>query len=168
MESNSNEKLERLLASIQIEKLPGYVRGKDPARIYRDEVTWAPNRKHWALAYTIFEATMCNDVGHLAWGSQNGDTALFQTIVSIQVGCGHYPWSKWISETCFVFGAQLYVPKKKTSLTPIVAIDVYKGHHVYYKSNYLKTNILSNSFELPKHFNSFEILGIEEAIIRFS
>ena len=85
MKNNSDEKLEHLLSSIKIEKLPGYTRGEYPAKSYRDEVTWSPNGKHWALAYTIFEATMCNDVGHLAWGSKNGDTLLFQTVVNLSL-----------------------------------------------------------------------------------
>ncbi len=162
------EELESLLRDIQIENLPGYLRGSDPARLYRDELVWSPNKKHWTLAYTIFEATMGNDVGHLAWGSKNRNAQLFHSIVNVQVGCGQSPWARWISETCFVFGAQLYIPKTKTSLTPIVAIDIYKGHSVYYKSNYLKIDMLSTNFELPQHFTSFDSMSLEAAIVASS
>jgi len=162
MVSNSDKKTNDLLAAIKVETLPHYLSR------YKSEVVWSPNGQYFALAYTIAEASMCNELGHFAFGRAGENPAVFRAIDNVSVDCNFSPWCRWLSETCFVFGTQLYIPAKKNSFMPIVAIDVYKGHHVFYKLKYNDYRSLTKVLEVPEHFYKFEDMPLKELLLRFS
>ncbi len=61
--------MHKLPVDLDLDLLPGPNRGVSPALYFRDEAVFSPTGKYFALAYTITEASMCNDVGCLLWGT---------------------------------------------------------------------------------------------------
>lgn len=115
--------------NILLEQLPGPKRGDGPALYFRDEVIWSPARTHLALAYTICEASMCNEIGCILWAKVDGDQAtVLQNPDGMFVSCWRSPWCRWLNENIFVFKSQRY--NGKTKCVPLVAIHVNKGFQV--------------------------------------
>jgi len=160
---------EQFISSVGLKTLPGGLRDESSA-FYRDEVVWAPSGLNFALAYTIREVSMNNQVGHLAWGSRRKkDPFLIKALPEISVDCSNTPWCRWLSDTCFVFRAQKHLPNKKTFIDPLIAIDIKLGHYVYDKSghDYLVANFSEKVPPIPQHFNSFNDLDLETAVVQF-
>ncbi len=120
--------------NIDVEKLPGPKRGTFPALYFQDEIIYSPNSKHFALAYTITEASMGNDIGCIAWGSMQGTEGhVIENPAKFHASCWQSPWCKWISEEAFVFKAQKYAGNSVH--VPLVVIDLAKGYCVLPGSN---------------------------------
>jgi len=116
--------------NIDLASLPGPKRGVYPALHVRDEITWSPSSKRFALAYTICEASMSNDIGCIAWGEAGNDrTVILGNPQDIHATCWYTPWAVWVSELVFVFKAQLYCAPRIH--LPLVAIHVERGFHVF-------------------------------------
>lgn len=110
-------------SDIDIEKLPGPVRGKYPALYFRDEVSWSPSGRRFALAYTIAEASYGNEIGCLLWAeSANGHSQVLGTLHTVHACCWRSPWCSWLDDETFVFKAQSYTEGQL--FTPVVAINV--------------------------------------------
>lgn len=115
--------------NILIERLPGPKRGEYPAHFFRDDVVWSPGRTHLALAYTICEASMCNDVGCILWARVDGPRAsILENPNGVLASCWRSPWCRWLTEDAFVFKAHKY--DGKTVNVPLVAIHLAKGFQV--------------------------------------
>jgi hypothetical protein len=115
--------------NIVLDQLPGPRRGKHPALYYSDDAVWSPSRRHIALAYTICEASMCNDVGCILWAKVIGNRAtIIENPDGVLASCWQSPWCRWIDDESFVFKAQKY--NGKTTCIPLVAIHVTKGFQV--------------------------------------
>jgi hypothetical protein len=112
--------------TIVIEELPGPMRGEYPALYFRDDVVWSPQRTHFALAYTICEASMNNEVGCILWARiENSKAKILQNPDGVLASCWRSPWCRWLDEEVFVFKAQTY--NGKTTCVPLVAIHVSSG-----------------------------------------
>jgi len=115
--------------NIVIEKLPGPKRREYPAHYFQDDVVWSPQRTHLALAYTICEASMCNDVGCILWARVDGSEAtILENPDGVLASCRQSPWCRWLDEDRFVFKAQKW--NGKITCVPLVAIHVIKGFQV--------------------------------------
>jgi hypothetical protein len=114
---------------IVLDDLPGPNRGQPPALYFRDEVVWAPSRKHFALAYTIAEASMMNEIGCVLWASFNGHASVtLGNPKGLYACCWKSPWCVWLNEESFVFKAQS--SDGKTRCVPLVVINITKGYAV--------------------------------------
>lgn len=120
--------------NIVLVDLPGPKRGEYPALYFQDDVVWSPQRTHFALAYTICEASMCNDVGCILWARVDDNQAtILQNPEGVHASCWQSPWCRWLSEDIFVFKAQKY--NGKTTCVPLVAIHIVKGFQVLSGTN---------------------------------
>jgi len=133
--------------NIDVESLPGPKRGSFPALYFQDECIYSPDKKHFALAYTITEASMGNDVGCVAWGMvQGGQGHILQNLVKLHASCWQRPWCKWFSNDVFVFKSQHYA--NNSIRVPLVAIHIDQGYSVLPDSNetdiWLPENMPSN------------------------
>ena len=121
-------------SDINITKLPGPKRGKHPALYFQDEIVWSPDKTSFALAYTITEASMGNDIGCFLWGrNEKGKSKILENPTKIYASCWQQPWCSWIDNETFIFKAQRYC--KKTVHVPLVAININKGFFVIPESN---------------------------------
>jgi hypothetical protein len=94
---------------LDIDALPGPTRGVSPALYVRDEVVLSPAGDWFALAYTIFEASICNEVGHVAWGQVvNGSARIQENPPGLIAICWYRPWCVWLHPRAFVFKTQRY------------------------------------------------------------
>jgi hypothetical protein len=92
---------------LNVDALPGPTRGMSPALYFRDEVVQSPNGDRFALAYTICEASMCNEVGCVAWGQVVDGSAQVQgNPAGLIATCWYTPWCVWLNEHAFVFKTQ--------------------------------------------------------------
>jgi hypothetical protein len=120
--------------NIVLERLPGPKRGDYPALYFRDDAVWSPQRSHLALAYTICEASMCNDVGCILWAKVDcGKANILQNPDGVLASCWQIPWCLWLDEERFIFKAQKY--NGKTTCVPLVAIHVSQGFQVLSETN---------------------------------
>ena len=121
-----------ILNNIDLEKLPGPDRSA--LVYYRDEVVWSPNHKYFALAYSINEATMGNEIGFISWGTvENGKATIIRNPTLFSISGNHHPWCKWISDKVFICKAKRY--DGEASYAPLVAIDVCQGFKVIPETN---------------------------------
>lgn len=112
-----------LPSDIDLESLPGPRRGKHPALYVRDEAVWAPGRAHVAVAYTIHEASMGNEVGLLLWARmENGKATILGNPSNLLISCWRSPWCRWLDAETFVFKTQ-YFHRARTR-TPLVVLHV--------------------------------------------
>jgi hypothetical protein len=126
--------LKAIPRDIDLASLPGPTRGVHPALYVRDEISWSPSGKRFALAYTICEASMNNDIGCIAWGETVADrTVILGNPQGIHATCWYTPWAVWVSELAFVFKAQLYRAPRIHS--PLVAVHVERGFHIVPSTN---------------------------------
>ena len=96
-------------SEIDLTRLPGPARGKPPALYFRDEIVWSPDDSHFALAYTIVEASYGNEVGSLLWGSsQSRNVSILGNPDRPLVTCWFVPWCAWASPSVFLFKSQFY------------------------------------------------------------
>ncbi len=111
---------------IALESLPGPKRGEHPALYFRDEVVRSPSGRYFALAYTIAEASMCNEVGCVLWGEVSNDMArIIGNPEGVHATCWYSPWAVWSNEETFVFKAQNY--DGKILHMPLVSVNVSTG-----------------------------------------
>lgn len=123
-----------LPAGIDVETLPGPTRGGWPALYFRDETVLSPSGGHFALAYSIAEASFSNEVGCVAWGEVvDGAAKLQGASADIHVTCWFSPFTVWIEEQTFVFKAQAY--DGATLHMPLVVIDISRGFAILPQSN---------------------------------
>jgi len=120
--------------NIVVDRLPGPSRGKYPALYFRDEPVWSPDRTHLALAYTICEASMCNEVGCILWAEVSGSTArIIENPDGVLASCWQSPWCRWLSEEVFVFKSQKH--NGRTICVPAVVVHMQKGFQVLEGTN---------------------------------
>ena len=109
--------------SIDLDKLPGWERGKYPALFFRDEISWSPSGSSFALAYTITEVSYGNDVGSVLWGIQSGsESRVLGNPTNLNACCWFTPWCSWITDDLFIFKTQLY--KDQRLYLPLIAISL--------------------------------------------
>ena len=112
-----------------IASLPGPRRGEWPALYFRDETVASPTGNRFALAYSICEASMCNEVGCVAWGSvHDGIGKIEGNPEGLIATCWFTPWCSWIGDTAFVFKAQRYAGGRL--YMPLVVVDCLQGFAV--------------------------------------
>jgi hypothetical protein len=127
-------KEDEIVNSIDMESLPGPKRSG--LVYYRDEIVWSPNHKYFALAYSICEVTMGNEVGIASWGTvQNGKARIVRTSMPFSIWGNHRPWCKWLNDEVFICKASRY--NDNTLYVPLVAIDVHRGFRVIPETNIL-------------------------------
>src|SRR5438034_1327158 len=118
-----------LLPALDLDSLPGPKRGVSPAIFIRDEPVFSPSRKHFALAYTIAEASMGNEIGCLLWGSVvRGEITTLGNPEGVHATCWYSPWATWLDDETFVFKAQQYDGKRLH--LPLVVVRIGKGFAV--------------------------------------
>lgn len=123
-----------LPANIVIEELPGPKRGEWPALYFRDEVVWSPRRTRFALAYSICEASMNNEVGCLLWGRSDATHGIVeQNITQMLACCWSSPWCRWLDEDVFAFKAQRY--DGRMARVPLVIAHATAGFRIVPASN---------------------------------
>lgn len=114
---------------LNIDALPGPTRGASPALYFRDEVVQSPTGNRFALAYTIYEASMCNEVGHVAWGQVvDGQGEIRGNPVGLIATCWYTPWCVWLHESAFVFKTQRYTRRRLH--IPLIVVDFDAGFAV--------------------------------------
>lgn len=128
---------------ISLETLPGPKRGEYPALFFRDEIVWSPSRNRFALAYTIAEASMNNEIGCVLWGSCGGNsTTVLGNPEGIYACCWNSPWCVWLNDDVFLFKAQRYDEHRLH--IPLVAVSISTGFSVLPGTN--------NSESIPSQF----------------
>lgn len=97
------------LPDIDLDDLSGPPRGEYPCLYFRDEVVWSPDGVHFALAYSITEASMGNEIGCIFWGRVAGGVSeLVANPQEVYACCWSSPWCSWLEARTFVFKAQRY------------------------------------------------------------
>jgi len=120
--------------NIRIDKLPGPKRGIHPTLYFQDEIVWSANRNHFALAYSITEASICNDVGCILWAEvKNGKANIIQNPKGVLASCWQSPWCRWLSDDIFIYKSQRY--NGKSTCIPVVAIHILHGFQVIEGTN---------------------------------
>lgn len=130
-----DELMRKPAIELDVEALPGLKQGVSPASNFRDEWVVSPTGRYFALAYTIIEASMMNEVGHNVWGRI--DHGCGEVIGTTWVGacCWGSPRASWINDETFVFKAQ-YHNGTRTHL-PLVAVRIDGSFAVIRESNNL-------------------------------
>src|SRR5262249_21345279 len=111
-----------------LDELPGPKRGQNPILYFRDEIVWAPGERYFALAYTIAEASMMNEIGCVLWASFDGRTTVLGNPKGLYACCWNTPWCTWLDHETFVFKSQYSDGKKR--YVPLVVINVTRGYAV--------------------------------------
>jgi hypothetical protein len=116
----------RIPPDIHVGQLPGPDRAKWPENFFRDEIVWSPSKTRFALAYSIAEASMNNEMGCVLWGEQRADgTAILGNPRWVHACCWEKPWCVWLDDDIFVFKAQEGSGSKVQ--LPLVIVHVTKG-----------------------------------------
>jgi hypothetical protein len=111
---------------ILIDQLPGPKRSKWPARLLRDEAVWSPSNSRFALAYSIAEARMNNEIGCVLWGvRRERGTAILGNPAHVCACCWDIPWCVWLNDEAFVFKAQAGSGRKVH--LPLVIVHISEG-----------------------------------------
>ena len=120
--------------NINIDDLPGPKRGEYPCLYFQDDIVWSPNHERFALAYSITEASMCNNVGCILWAEVKNDKAnILQNPIGVLASCWNFPWCKWINNEVFIFKVQRYNGER--TYVPLVAIHIKHGFQVIPDTN---------------------------------
>lgn len=120
--------------NIDFDSLAGPKRGKGVTQYFQDEIVYSPSGKYFALAYTIAEASMCNDVGCIAWGEMSGSDAIIMVNPEgVYASCWRSPWCIWLSDEEFMFKAQIRT--ESGANTPNVVISHEEGVAIVPNSN---------------------------------
>ena len=121
--------MDQLPLGLDINSLPGPRRGVTPALYFRDEAILSPSRKNFALAYTIAEASIGNEIGCLLWGqAAANDSRILGNPPGVHITCWYSPWAVWLGDETFVFKAQHHDGKRLH--LPLVAINLSRGFAV--------------------------------------
>lgn len=114
---------------LDLDSLPGPRRGVSPALYVRDEFVFSPSISKFALAYSIAETSMCNEIGCLLWGETgfHGATVLGNP-AGVYVTSWRSPWAVWLDDESFVFKAQQY--ERGRLHVPLVTIHLKLGFAV--------------------------------------
>ena len=132
---------------LALDDLPGPKRGVSPTLYFRDESVWSSSGKYFALAYTIAEASMCNEIGCILWASFDGNSsAVLGNPKKVYACCWYSPWCNWVTDETFIFKAQHYDGEKRH--LPLVAMNVTQGFAVLPGTNSLDSR--------PASFNTFD------------
>ena len=119
---------------IKVDDLPGPKRGQYPAHYFRDDIVCSPSGRHFALAYTIAEASMCNDVGCLLWGVQDGNkTRILCNPSNLTISCWQVPFCRWLSDEIFVCKVQR--PCHGRVAVPNLLVDIHGAFWLVPDSN---------------------------------
>jgi hypothetical protein len=156
--------MHKLPVDIDLNTLPGPKRGVSPAIYCRDEVVYSPSGKYFALAYTITEASMCNDVGCLLWGTINFfGTTILGNPAGVNISCWYSPWANWLDDQTFVFKAQ-QCDGSRLHL-PLVAIHILHGFAVLPDTNHGNSRP-SDVINTPPKFTEMSAEALINAIYR--
>ncbi len=119
--------MNQIPSNLNLDKIIGPLdRTADYARNYRDEIVYSPTKKYFALAYTICEISMGNEVGCVAWGSiTNGIACIEEAPTNTGAACWRAPWCKWVSEDTFIFKVNKYIAGE--TKIPCIAVNMNKG-----------------------------------------
>ena len=122
---------------IEIDRLRISVRGISPSQCYvEDQIYWNNAETHFVFIYTIYEASMNNDVGHIAWGMKTNDgIKILEKPDDYAVCCWGTPYCKWLNDNMFIFKVQKYSKRLNRMYTPLVSIDIHNGFNIIENSN---------------------------------
>lgn len=121
--------MQSLPFDVDLNSLPGPKRSDMPAMFLRDEIVYSPSGKNFALAYSIAEVSMGNEIGCILWGKvQGGKTVVVGNPAEIHSTCWFRPWANWVDDETFVFKAQQYDGKRLH--LPLVVVRFGEGFSV--------------------------------------
>jgi len=148
---------ENIPSDLNLESLPGPNR-KD--MIYgSDSVSWSPEKKHFALAYSIMEITMGSYVGAILWGEQlNGISTILANPYEVGVACWFGNWCHWLDEQTFVFKAQ--TSNGGPWQIPLVCVSFTEGYSVISNTN----NLQSRPQQVESYSGSFSAFNAEKML----
>jgi len=156
--------MDSLPPGVEISALPGPTRGISPCLYVRDETVWSPSREAFALAYTIAEASMNNEIGCILWGKLVAGTSQIRgNPEGVYAVCWSSPWAAWLGEEVFVFKAH-YSDGRHLHL-PLVAIHLQQGFHVLPKTNNTDSRP-SDMTSPPSTFTRLSATALADAIRR--
>jgi len=118
--------------NIDLESLPGPQREK---LLYSyDEYICSPESTYFALAYSVDEISMMNNVGCIAWGKIELDKAVIKhTSSTVCATCWRSPWCIWLNEKEFMFKSQYYTDGQNK--LPNIVVNMDKGVAIVPDSN---------------------------------
>ena len=103
-----------------------------------DSISWSPERKHFALAYSISEITMGSYAGPVFWGEcLNGISTVLANPYRVGAACWFGDWCHWLDELTFVFKAQ--ISNGGPWQIPLVCVSFTKGYSVIPNTNNLQS-----------------------------
>lgn len=108
-----------------LDELPGPKRGQAAILYYRDEIVWGPGGTYFALAYTIAEASMMNEIGCVLWASFDGRTRILGNLKGHYACCWDTPWCIWLDQDTFVLKAQYSDGNRRH--VPLVVVNASRG-----------------------------------------
>ena len=142
---------------LNLEALPG---PKRQDIVYgSDSISWSPERKHFALAYSIMEITMGNYVGPVLWGEySNGISNVLANPYKVGVACWFGDWCHWLDEQTFVFKAQ--VSNGDPWQIPLVCVSFTAGYSVIPNTN----NLQSRPQQIKSYSGSYSPFDAEKLL----
>jgi len=146
--------------NIKVDALPGPDRKKWPC--LRDEILWSPQRLNFALAYSIAEASMCNDVGMLLLARADGSIIFNPRAVG--VSCWNSPWGRWLDESVLLFKAQMH--HERTVHVPLVVMHIRRGFYVVPETDSAEISVDSVACYQGARWSPFSEEVFAEAVSR--
>lgn len=147
---------------INIDELYGPIKeGRSPNCYVDDQIFWNHSKTHFVIIYTIYEARMGNNIGHIAWGAKTDQGhGVIENPKDMRVSCWGSPFCKWLDEFTFIFKVQKYNKTNNRIFTPLVAINLNQGFHVIENTNDTVSRV--SEYDLPissyRHFDFKELV----------
>jgi hypothetical protein len=152
----------QLLPGLDLDSLPGPKRGVSPAIYFRDEAVFSPSGRYFALAYTIVEVSMGNEIGCLLWGRiADRETTILGNPEGVYATCWYSPWANWLDDETFAFKAQRYDGKRLH--LPLVVIRIGSGFTVLPGTSHGRSRPFDITF-VPAQFELYEARSLLHAI----
>lgn len=149
-------------SDININELYGPLKmGRAPQCYVEDQIFWNDSKTHFVVIYTIYEASMCNEIGHIAWGVKTDQGhKIIENPNDMRVSCMGRPYCKWLDEFTFIFKVQKYNKTNNRIYTPLVAINLNRGFHVIENTNDTVSRV--SEYDLPissyRHYDFKELV----------
>ena len=126
-----------------------------------DQIFLNHSKTHFEIIYTIYEASMGNDIGHIAWGTKTDKGhKVIENPKDMRVSCWGSPFCKWLDETTFIFKVQKYNKTNNRIYTSLVAINLDQGFHVIENTNDTVSRV--SEYDLPissyRHYDFKELV----------
>ncbi|GAA6133296.1 hypothetical protein NBRC116188_00850 [Oceaniserpentilla sp. 4NH20-0058] len=147
---------------INIDDLYGPIKeGRTPNCYVDDQIFWNHSKTHFVIIYTIYEASMGNNIGHIAWGTKSDQGhRVIENPKDMRVSCWGSPFCKWLDEITFIFKVQKYNKTNNRIYTSLVAINLDQGFHVIENTNDTVSRV--SEYELP--ISSYRYYDFEKLV----